>query len=168
GGPGGGLAGGPPGGPVGAGTGGAGGAEALGEEGGRGEGGNGLLQVGGGAEVVEGADDDGGDLVGRPIRVHEAIGARLGARVGAHGQQRMLLVHERGARGAVDLGARDVDETVDGLLVLHHGVGHHLCPQYVRLEEGEVVVDRAGDVGLRREVDDTVGLRHEALHQLPV
>src|SRR5215831_19089425 len=143
-------------------------AERLVEEAARDEAGNRLLQVLEGAEVVEGADDDGGDLVGRPIRVHEAIGARLGARVGAHGQQRMLLVHERGARGAVDLGARDVDEAVDGLLVLHHGVGHHLCPQYVRLEEGEVVVDRAGDVGLRREVDDTVGLRHEGVHQLAV
>src|SRR5207247_6314616 len=47
-------------------------------------------------------------------------------------------------------------------------IRYHHGPQHLSLEEGQVVVDGPGDVRLRREVHDGIGLRHQGVHELAV
>ena len=59
------------------------------------------------AVVVERPHDHDRQVVRRPVRVGEAVGARLRRRVRRARVERMLLVHRRALGGAVHLGRRD-------------------------------------------------------------
>src|SRR6185369_14031940 len=113
------------------------------------------------SELIEGAYDDGGHVVGGEIRIHETIRPRLRARIRTHRHQRLLFVHLRRSGRTVYLGGGDVEEAVDVLDVLQHGVRDDLRAQYVGLEEMVIVVNRPRDVRLGGEVNDDIGLLDE-------
>ena len=142
--------------------------QGLAQEGGGDEPGDHLLEVLVGPVVVEGPHDDHGKLVGGPVAIDQAVGPGLGAGVGAHGHERLLLVHQVRPGGAVDLGGGDVDHPLDPILVLQDGVGHDLGAHHVGLEEDPVVVDRPGHVALGREVDHRVALADQGVHELAI
>src|SRR2546423_11044395 len=121
-----------------------------------------------GAVVVKGADDDGGDFVGRPVRVDQPVGPALGGGVGTHRIERVVFAHLPRDGSAVDFRCRDVDEALYTVAVFDDRVGDRLRSQNVSLEKQTVVVDRARDVRLRSHMNHYVPLRDQSVHQLAV
>src|SRR4029079_12669750 len=118
--------------------------------------------------VIERPNDDRGHVVSRPVRIDQTIRATLRRRIRTHRIERMLLAHLLRDCCSIDLGGRDVNESIDAIAMLHDSVCNRLRAEHVSLEEELVVGERAGDVRLGSHVHDDVCLAHERVHQLAV
>src|SRR6516162_8547292 len=117
------------------------------------------------SKVIEWPNDNGGNPIRRPIREHQSIGPALGAGIGAHRVQWVLLVHCFFGCAPVNLGTRYVDKSLDFACSFDNGVGDGLSSKHVGLKEQQAVEDRAGDVGFGGEMDDDVRLLDQRIHQ---
>src|SRR6516162_8249457 len=117
------------------------------------------------SKIIEWPNDNGGNSIRRPVREYQSIGPALGAGIGAHRVQWVLLIHRFLGCVPVNLGTRYVDESLDFASSFDNRVGDGLSSEHVGLKEQQTIEDRAGDVGLGSEVDDDVRLLDQRIHQ---